>query len=133
MVTHHGLPNSNNPALVMAIDPVVAVMCNGPTKGGHEKTQQTLRKVESLKHLYQLHQNVKLAADQQTPGKFTANVGKLGECEGVFVKMSVESDGTSYTVQIWRGWPSPQVQDAKLSESDASLVSGQRFVLDLLF
>lgn len=100
MVTHHGLPTSNNPALVLAVDPVVAIMCNGPTKGGHEQTQQTLRKVKSLKHLYQLHQNVNLAADQQAPGKFIANVGKLGECDGVFVKMSVAPNGTSYTVQI---------------------------------
>ncbi|MDA0283325.1 MAG: MBL fold metallo-hydrolase [Planctomycetota bacterium] len=100
MVTHHGLPNSNNPALVLAIDPVVAIMCNGPTKGGHEQTQQTLRKVKSLKDLYQLHQNVNLAADQQAPAEFIANVGKLGECAGVFVKMSVAADGDSYTVQI---------------------------------
>ena len=100
MVTHHGLPNSNNPALVRAIDPVVAIMCNGPTKGGHEKTQKTLRQVESLRHLYQLHQNVNLAADQQTPSEFIANVGKLGDCEGVFVKLSVAPDGGKYTVQI---------------------------------
>lgn len=100
MVTHHGLPSSNNPALVMAIDPVVAIMCNGPTKGGHEETQRTLRKVKSLKHLYQLHQNVKLAADQQAPAEFIANFGKLGECDGVFVKLSVAPDGDSYTVQI---------------------------------
>lgn len=100
MVTHHGLPSSNNPALVMAIDPVVAIMCNGPTKGGHEQTQQTLRKVKSLKHLYQLHQNVKLSADQQAPAEFIANFGKLGECDGVFVKLSVAADGASYTVQI---------------------------------
>lgn len=100
MVTHHGLPSSNNPALVMAIDPIVAIMCNGPTKGGHEQTQQTLRKVKSLKHLYQLHQNIKLAADQQTPQPFIANFGKLGECDGVFVKLSVAADGKSYTVQI---------------------------------
>lgn len=100
MVTHHGLPTSNNPALVLAIDPVVAIMCNGPTKGGHEQTQQTLRKVKSLKHLYQLHQNVKLAADKQAPGEFIANVGELGECKGVFVKLSVARDGSSYTVQI---------------------------------
>ena len=100
MVTHHGLPSSNNPALVMAIDPVVAIMCNGPTKGGHEQTQQTLRKVKSLKDLYQLHQNVNLAADQQTPGEFIANVGQLGDCKGVFVKLSVAADANSYTVQI---------------------------------
>ena len=84
----------------MAIDPVVAIMCNGPTKGGHEKSQQTLRKVASLRHLYQLHQSVNLAADKQTPAKFIANVGKLGECDGVFVKMSVAADGSNYTVQI---------------------------------
>lgn len=100
MVTHHGLPSSNNPALVMAIDPIVAIMCNGPTKGGHEQTQQTLRKVKSLKHLYQLHQNVNLTAKQQTSREFIANVGKLGECNGEFVKLSVAADGGSYTVQI---------------------------------
>ena len=56
--------------------------------------------MKSLKHLYQLHQNVNLAADQQAPGEFIANVGKLGECDGVFVKMSVAPNGSSYTVQI---------------------------------
>ena len=46
MVTHHGLPVSNNPALVLAIDPVVTVMCNGPKKGGAEQTVKTLREVK---------------------------------------------------------------------------------------
>ena len=100
MVTHHGLPNSNNPALVLAIDPVVAVMCNGPTKGGHEQTQETLRKVKSLKDLYQLHQNVQLDLSKQAPKENIANFGKLGECDGIFVKLSVAKDGKSYTVQI---------------------------------
>ncbi|MBD3676542.1 MAG: MBL fold metallo-hydrolase [Planctomycetaceae bacterium] len=100
MVTHHGLPMSNNPALVLAIDPVVAVMCNGPTKGGHEQTQQTLREVKSLQHLYQLHRNIKLDADQQTPAEFIANDAITQECKGVWVKASVAPDGKSYTVQI---------------------------------
>ncbi|MFO1019170.1 MAG: MBL fold metallo-hydrolase [Planctomycetales bacterium] len=46
MVTHHGLPVSNNPVLVKAIDPHVAVMCNGPTKGGHPETLKTLKECE---------------------------------------------------------------------------------------
>ena len=100
MVTHHGLPSSNNPALVLALDPVVAVMCNGPTKGGAEQTQETLRKVKSLKALYQLHENVQLDPAQQTPKARIANFGQLGECEGVYVKLSVAADGKSYTVQI---------------------------------
>lgn len=100
MVTHHGLPNSNNPALVLAIDPVVAVMCNGPTKGGHEKTQATLKKVKSLKDLYQLHANIKLPLEQQAPESNIANFGKLGECKGLYVKLSVAEDGKNYTVQL---------------------------------
>ncbi|MCA9114932.1 MAG: MBL fold metallo-hydrolase [Planctomycetaceae bacterium] len=100
MVTHHGLPTSNNPALVLAIDPVVAVMCNGPTKGGHPETIATLRKVKSLEHLYQLHRNVKLDAAGQTPAEFIANTGETEGCEGVMVKASVSQDGGSYTLQI---------------------------------
>lgn len=100
MVTHHGLPVSNNPALVLAVDPVVAVMCNGPKKGGHAQTQATLREVKSLQALYQLHRNVDLADDQQTPAEFIANSGPTANCEGVWVKASVAADGKSYTVQI---------------------------------
>jgi competence protein ComEC len=100
MVTHHGLPVSNNPALVLAVDPVVAVMCNGPTKGGHPQTLATLKEVKSLKALYQLHRNVELAADQQTPAEFIANSEPTVNCSGVWVKASVAPDGKSYTVQI---------------------------------
>lgn len=100
MVTHHGLNVSNNPVLVQAIDPRVAVMCNGPEKGANLETQQTLRKVKSLQALFQLHRNVKLKADQQTPAEFIANDGTTADCQGVYVKASVAPDGKSYTVQI---------------------------------
>lgn len=100
MVTHHGLPVSNNPALVLAIDPVVAVMCNGPTKGGAPETIQTLREVQSLEALYQLHRNVALDESGQAPAEFIANAGPTESCEGVWVKASVAPDGGSYTVQI---------------------------------
>ncbi len=100
MVTHHGLPTSSNPVLVHAIDPTVAVMCNGPTKGGHEQTIATLKSVESLRHWYQLHRNVNLADDAQAPKEFIANSEPTVNCEGVWVKASVASDGESFTVQI---------------------------------
>ncbi len=100
MVTHHGLPTSNNPAFVLAVDPVVAMMCNGPTKGGHLETQRTLRRVKSLKALFQLHRNVKLDDDQQTDAAFIANSGQTADCAGRGVKLSVQPDGKSYTVQV---------------------------------
>lgn len=100
MVTHHGLNVSNNPTLVHAIDPVVCVMCNGPKKGGALETQQTLRGVKSLKALYQLHRNVDLTAEQQTPAEFIANNEPTEQCSGQWVLASVAPDGKSYTVQI---------------------------------
>lgn len=100
MVTHHGLPSSNNPVLVHAIDPVVAVMCNGPEKGGDPQTLKTLRGCKSLEDLYQLHRNVRLPADQQSPAEFIANSEPTASCAGVWVRASVAPDGKSYTVQI---------------------------------
>jgi competence protein ComEC len=100
MVTHHGLPVSNNPALVLAIDPVVAVMCNGPKKGGAEQTMKTLREVESLKDWYQLHRNVDLDQKLQAPSEFIANTTPTANCKGQWVKASIAPDGKSYTVQI---------------------------------
>lgn len=100
MVTHHGLEVSNNPVLVLAIDPRVAVCCNGPTKGGHQSVLATLREGKSLQDLYQLHRNVKLPADQQTPADFIANQEETAACKGTWVKASVSPDGSEYTVQI---------------------------------
>ncbi len=100
MVTHHGLPSSNNPALVRAIDPRVVVMCNGPTKGGHPDVINTLRQVGSLQALYQLHRNIKLKPEEQTSAEFIANQQETADCQGVLVKASVAPDGNSYTVQI---------------------------------
>lgn len=101
MVTHHGLGVSNNPVLVLAIDPRVCVMCNGPTKGCDLSTNATLCQIKSLQAIYQLHRNVKLKPDEQTPVEFIANnVDDTASCQGTFVKASVAPGGESYTVQI---------------------------------
>lgn len=100
MVTHHGLPTSNNPVLVLAVDPTVTVMCNGPTKGGAEETLKTLREIQSLKDMYQLHRNVKLGSELQAPAEFIANGGTTATCQGQWIKASISPDGSSYTVQI---------------------------------
>jgi beta-lactamase superfamily II metal-dependent hydrolase len=100
MVTHHGLPVSNNPALVLALDPRVAVMCNGPTKGGDPQTLATLREVKSLLAWYQLHRNVKLPPEEQAPPERIANQEETAACKGVWIKASVAPSGDSYTVQV---------------------------------
>lgn len=100
MVTHHGLEVSNNPVLVLAIDPRVTITCNGPVKGGHANTIKTLKEAKSLQAMYQLHRNIKLAADEQAPSEHIANQEDTNACQGNFIKASVAKDGTSYTVQV---------------------------------
>lgn len=103
MATHHGLEVSNNPVLVRAINPHVCVMCNGPTKGGHPQTLATLKEVKDLAALYQLHRNVNLKPNEQTPAEFIANAEETADCKGRLVKASVAPGGKSYTVQILPG------------------------------
>ena len=105
MVTHHGLDVSNNPTLVHAIDPVVTVMCNGPEKGGAEKTLKTLSGVKSLQASYQLHRNVKLPESVQAQASRIANTEPTVNCAGRWIKASVAPDGKSYTVQVGEDGP----------------------------
>lgn len=100
MVTHHGLNVSNNPVMVLALDPRVTVMCNGPTKGGAPETLATLKQVKSLQAMYQLHRNIKLADNEQAPVQNIANQEDTSVCKGVWIKASVARDGNSYTVQV---------------------------------
>lgn len=103
MVTHHGLNVSNNPVMVLALDPRVCVTCNGPTKGGAPETIATLKQIKSLQAMYQLHRNVKLAENEQAPPENIANSAETADCKGVWVKASVAKDGSSYTVQVGAG------------------------------
>ena len=100
MATHHGLEVSNNPVMVLAVDPRVCVTCNGPTKGAHANTITTLKRVKSLQAMYQLHRNVKLAEGDQAPAEYIANTADTAHCQGVWIKASVAKDGESFTVQI---------------------------------
>lgn len=100
MVTHHGLHVSNNPAMILAIDPRVAIYCNGPTKGGSPQSLAALKECQSLQAIYQLHRNVKLSDAEQTPAEFIANPAETADCKGVWAKASVAPDGNSYTVEI---------------------------------
>jgi competence protein ComEC len=58
LTTHHGLARSGAPALVEAIAPRVALMNNGPRKGGSVETWDTLRKTKSIQDIWQLHYSV---------------------------------------------------------------------------
>ena len=73
-VTHHGQANSNNPVLLATLKPTVAVMNNGPRKGGAAETFQRLQALPSLKALYAIHRSVANAADLNAAPENIANL-----------------------------------------------------------
>ena len=99
-VTHHGMDNSNHPTLIASIAPTVAIMNNGPKKGGSPLTVARLREVSSIQAAYQLHKNADTDPSKNTSAELIANREATG---GEFIHLSVLPDGSSYRVTIGRG------------------------------
>lgn len=97
-VNHHGLDNSNNPALIRELKPRVAIINNGPRKGGEARTFGTLKSTPEVAAIYQLHRNVRTTDKENAPADFVANDAE--DCQGEFIKVSVAANGKSYTVAI---------------------------------
>ena len=96
-VTHHGLDISNNPVLINTVKPRVAICNNGARKGGAAFVIATLRRVEGIEAIYQLHKNVTVGEAENTDVAFIAN--KEEKCQGEPIVLSVAADGKTYTVR----------------------------------
>jgi competence protein ComEC len=92
LVTHHGLDLSNAKALVWALDPRVAVMNNGPRKGGSPAAWQIVHDSPGLEDLWQLHYAEESDREHNVPEDRIANVKE--NCEGKYLKVVAESDGS---------------------------------------
>ncbi len=101
-VTHHGLDISNNPVLVRSIQPTVAIMNNGPHKGGSPATVKLLRTIPSIKAAYQLHRNAESGPEDNTEPGLIANADPAG---GQFIHVLVPGDGSKFEVQIGSDGP----------------------------
>jgi competence protein ComEC len=96
-VTHHGLDQSSAPQLVWAAAPQVAIMNNGPRKGGHTAVFQTLKKSPGIQDVWQLHWSEVAEKELNTDGQMIANPTPTAECRGNFIKVSIEKNG-AFTV-----------------------------------
>ncbi len=96
-VNHHGAGNSNSPAMVRALRPRVAVINNGPRKGGAAKTYATMR-TNPETDVFQLHKNVLSSWNDNTSSTYIANDEE--KCQGEFIKVSVAPNGRKYRVEI---------------------------------
>jgi competence protein ComEC len=118
LTTHHGLARSGVPALVESIGARVALMNNGPRKGGSVETWDTLRKAKSLEDIWQLHYSVKRGLTQSfeekgdpggpdfnAPEQFIANLDELPTHSPAYVlKVSVRPDGSFVVTNTRNGF-----------------------------
>ena len=93
LTTHHGLNQSGAPVLVHALRPRVAIMNNGPDKGGEAEAMQIVRRSPGLEDFWQLHYADK-AGDANMPPAMIAN---LDTSASHYIKVSAKRDG-SFTV-----------------------------------
>lgn len=96
-VTHHGLDISNNPILLKTTQPKVAIMNNGPRKGGSPATVRLFKSLPSVEAFYALHKNAATGPDDNASPELTANNESSG---GTFIRVSVAADGATYSVRI---------------------------------
>jgi len=96
IVSHHGLDRSSSPALVDAIAPRVAIMDNGPHKGGAPTTFETIEGSSRLQDLWQLHTAEGSDAKHNVAESHIANLAGAGNTPdaGNYLKLTARMDGS---------------------------------------
>lgn len=95
--THHGLMSSGAAQLVKAVRPMVAIMNNGPRKGGSPDVWKSLKDVDGFVDLWQGHRNVQASDEETVDRKRVANFGETDDCQGHWIGATVRKDG-NYTI-----------------------------------
>lgn len=103
-VTHHGMHTSGAPAHIRGIRPLVAVMNNGPRKGGTPATYEALTGTPSLKDLWQVHRAVQSGPEHNSSEEYIANLGETEDCQGFWIEARVQSDGRFKVINSRNGF-----------------------------
>jgi competence protein ComEC len=70
---HHGQASSNSEVIVHALRPRVAIMNDGPRKGGEPEVMKTVHSSPGLEDLWQIHFSLLSGQEYTMPGMFIAN------------------------------------------------------------
>ncbi len=89
--THHGLDQSNAPAMVDALKPRVAITNNGATKGGSAEAMHTIRTSPGIEDVWQLHYAQNAGKENNPPEPFIVNVNQ--DANVSWIKLSARPDG----------------------------------------
>jgi competence protein ComEC len=101
IVSHHGSNLSNSKAFVQAVHPRVAIMNNGPHKGGSPEAWQNVHDSPGLADLWQLH----YAVDSEKGHNSDANlIANLDQVDGKYVKVVAQNDGSFVVTNLRSGF-----------------------------
>ena len=95
-VPHHG--NGVAPELTWALAPAVAIINNGPRKGGSAEGFQVVARSPRLEDVWQSHRPLESAAAYRAPDDLTANLAAEDDCRGHWIKATVDPEGRSYSL-----------------------------------
>jgi competence protein ComEC len=118
LTTHHGLAISGPQVLVHAIHPRVALMNNGPRKGGSRETWTTLKSAPGIEDIWQLHYSVPRppnpsfhesvetgGPEYNAPENFIANLDEAAAHAPAYaIKVAAQQDGSFVITNLRNGF-----------------------------
>lgn len=90
LVAHHGGADAADPATFAAFRPRVAIVNNGPMKGGAPNLLAALRTLPNAGEAWQLHHSVLRGAEDVDPER----IANLDETTSHWIKISANADGS---------------------------------------
>ena len=97
-VPHHGGYGAIRPELAGALEPTVVVVNNGPRKGGTPDSLESAQGTAGVGDVWQSHRALADGAAHNTDERMTANLTEEEDCEGHWIKATVQPDGRSWTM-----------------------------------
>jgi competence protein ComEC len=94
LVSHHGMNMSGSPQLVHALHAKVALMNNGPRKGGTVEAWQTIHDTPGVQDLWQLHFAVAGGKEHNSADNVIANLDETNVCTGNWIRVDAMKDGS---------------------------------------
>jgi beta-lactamase superfamily II metal-dependent hydrolase len=91
-VSVHGQEKGISGVLEPAIHARVAIMANGPRKGGDPASWPILRGVPGLEDIWQVHFSLAGGPERNPPEDYIANLDAA--CQGKWLRLSAQPDGT---------------------------------------
>ena len=84
--------------LAGALEPTVVVVNNGPRKGGTPDSLESAQGTAGVGDVWQSHRALADGAAHNTDERMTANLTEEEDCEGHWIKATVQPDGRSWTM-----------------------------------